>query len=255
MGLHGLHILTTRDALGPDHLQQMLVALGAEVQVIPTIELLPPSSWEAFDRMAHELDQVDWLLFTSINGVIQTHRRLEELSISLPNHIQIAVVGKKTASEVQRAGWAVSLVPRDFQAEGLIQAFSQMDLKGKNIFFPRAEVAREVLPQTLQKLGAQVTVTSVYRNLPAFSNRERLATALEHQSVDWITFTSASTVQNFKQILGELPAKLPKLASIGKVTSEAMLALGLSPAVTANPQTLDGLVAAIKQYETDNPKL
>ena len=50
-----------------------------------------------------------------------------------------------------------SLVPKDFRAEGLLDAFPQ-NLVGTRILFPRAEVAREMLPEELQRRGANVDV-------------------------------------------------------------------------------------------------
>jgi len=250
MDLQGLRILTTRDSMGPDHLQRMLRDAGATALAVPTIELLPPDSWEPFDQEVAQLESFDWLLFTSVNAVLQTALRLQTLGLQLPKSLKIAVVGKKTAAQVKQQGWPVDLVPQTFQAEGLIEALQAQGLSGARILFPRALVAREWLVKQLCELGAAVTLAPVYQNQPAWGSKQRLEDVLASGTFDWITFTSASTAENFKLILGGLPLQLPKIASIGQITTEAMLVLGLTPTVTADPQTLDGLLEAMVAYES-----
>ena len=251
----GLNVLTTRETLGFDHLQALLLEQGASVTSVPTIELGPPKSWEPFDQLAANLDRFDWALFTSINAVKQTLIRLSTLGLKMPKKIKIAAVGRATAKQVQQAGWNTPLVPEDFQAEGLLYALGKLHLKDQQFFFPRAQEAREFLPQQLSALGAQVSIVPVYCNQMALNNQDRLKAAVFSAKIDWITFTSSSTANNFVALLGELPNTLPKLASIGKITSQALLDLGLRPTVTAVPQTLDGLVKAIIDYESKHPRI
>lgn len=255
MELQGLHILTTRDSLGTDHLKEMLEAKGARVSAIPTIALLPPDDWSAFDQAARKLDQFDWAIFTSINAVFQTAKRLGELGIPWNPGLKIGAVGQKTALELGNLGWKVSLVPKDFQAEGLLKALEATQPEGKKFFFPRAEEARELLVDGLRFLGAQVELVGVYKNEPAWENHPKLKACLEEDPPHWITFTSASTVQSFLRVLGEMPDVLPRLAAIGKVTSMEMRNKGMVATVTAEPQTLEGLVAAIVKKEERDPSL
>ena len=255
MELQGLHILTTRDSLGTDHLKGMLEAKGARVSAIPTLSLLPPDDWSSFDQAAQSLAQFDWAIFTSINAVFQTAKRLKELGLPWNPGLKIAAVGQKTALELESLGWKVSLVPKDFQAEGLLKALEATRLEGKRFFFPRAEQARELLVDGLRFLGAKVELVGVYKNEPAWENHAKLKACLEEDAPHWITFTSASTVQNFLKVLGELPDALPRLASIGKVTSMELRNKGMVATVTAEPQTLEGLVGAIIKKEERDPSL
>jgi len=249
MGLEGRHVLTTRESLGPDQLIDLLMARGARVSTIPTISLCDPDDWTAFDLAISHMAEIDWFLFTSINAVLQTYKRMAFCGISLPPRIKIATVGKKTAESVRRLGWDVDMVPKDFQAEGLLEGLAIRGVFAKTFFFPRALEAREMLPEGLEELGASVMLVPCYQNKVAFGNKDRMVQCLTDRSPDWITFTSASTAKNFKTILGELPGKMPKIASIGKVTTQALREMGLTPEVQADPQTLDGLVEAMVEAE------
>ncbi len=99
-------------------------------------------------------------------------------------------------------GIKVDLVPKQFIAEGILQSFTAMDLKGKKILIPRAAKARDVLPEGLKKLGAVVDVVTAYQTVNSGKKKEELAALINEDKVDVITFTSSSTVTNFVEIMG-----------------------------------------------------
>ena len=71
--------------------------------------------------------------------------------------------------------------------------------------------------------------------------------ALKHSEVNWITFTSCSTVENFLAMIGgeEIDLSPVRLAAIGPVTAAAIQAAGLTPNVVASPHTAEALVEAM----------
>lgn len=251
-----MKILITRDASQSGGLEEKLKTIGASVICVPTISIEDPDDWSAFDRVAPQVDQFHWIIFSSANAVLQTKKRLDYLGISLSDHPQLrfAAVGSQTAQLMEEAGWKVDVVPKKFQSEGLASALQRKEIFGKKIWFPRALQARNYLIQSLSSAGAEVIMTPVYQNRIPLENRPILRQTMEEHSIDWITFTSASTVDNFVQLLEELPDRdsFPKIASIGQKTTEALLKHGLTPIFTAVPQTLDGLVYGIKDWKKEN---
>lgn len=248
-------IIITRDSSQAGSLKDMLEALGAEVISIPTISISDLRDWTPFDQAAREVHSFQWVVFTSINAVVQTHKRLEKLGYQpadfpLPG---IAVVGDKTAKQAEELGWKVDFIPEKFQAEGLATGLKARGVSGQRIWFPRALVARHVLIDELVKTGAEVVVTPVYQNSVPYKNKGLLQIALDKEQADWITFTSSSTVTNLFKILECEPKSisLPKIASIGTITTETLHKLSLEPAFTADPQNLDGLCQGIVDYETN----
>src|SRR4029453_15528357 len=91
---------------------------------------------------------------------------------------------------------------------------------------PRAEHARDVLPAGLSERGYAVDVLPVYRTVTATPDGEVLE-RVRRGEVDALTFTSSSTVTNLCDLLGDLPAPQPVVASIGPVTSKTALERGL----------------------------
>jgi uroporphyrinogen-III synthase len=176
-------------------------------------------------------------LFTSANAIEQFMDRMGDRRPTIP----IAVVGSATAAKLGEWGLTPALVPKEFRAEGLLESFPE-NLVGTRILFPRAEVARELLPEELRRRGATVDVVSVYQTVKAFSGN--LGEILETERVDCIVFTSPSTIPDG---LHTLPTGTA-LAVIGPVTKEAAQLLGLKPDIVPRESTAAGLVLAIDAY-------
>lgn len=251
--LTGKRIVITRRREQAGGLREALKALGAEVVEIPTIEIRNPSSWEPLDQAIRRLAEFDYLLLTSVNGVLNFLARLRACGCDVNElaGLQVGAIGPATAVELAQAGVSVDFVPKEYRAEGLLETLSGHDLRGKVFLIPRAKVARDLVPRVLMERGARVEVVEAYETVtPSFPPGEidRLLTPRPHA----ITFTSSSTVSNFAQLLGEdrLPAALSGvvIASIGPVTSDVARRLGLKVSVEARESTIQGLVQAIQQY-------
>ncbi len=251
--LQGKKILITRDASQSGSLKEKLTNLGAEVISIPTIKISDPPTWQLFDQAAESRNEFDWIVFTSINAVTQTQKRLTELSVDnfSNSEFKIAAVGSQTAKTIEKLGWSVDLVPDKFQAEDLGEKLLASDLLNKRIWMPRALKVRNVLVSKLEEAGAVIMVTPVYENTIPLENRQRLQTALSRKNIDWVTFTSSSTVTNFFKLAGDefLEEKLPKIASIGEITTQALSEFSLKTTFTAKPQNLEGLCQGILNWE------
>jgi len=235
--LSGKTVLITRAASQSAELRSRLEDLGARVIECPTIHIVPPKTWKPVDEAIRRLNTYQWLLFTSANAVEQFMDRMGERRPAIP----IAVVGSATSARLNDWGLTPSLVPKEFRAEGLLAAFPD-NLVGTRILFPRAEVARELLPDELRRRGATVDIVAVYRTVKALTGSIGDILASEH--VDCIVFTSPSTIPDD---LHSLPAGTA-LAVIGPVTAEAAQLLGLKPDIVPVESTVSGLVEAIKRH-------
>ena len=252
--LCGKRIIVTRAADQAGEFSTMLTARGATVLECPTIRLVEPESWQLLDLALRDLSGYDWLVLTSGNAVHCFFRRLESLGLDARAlaHCRVCAVGPKTAATVRSYGIKSDLVPTDYKAEGVVQEFSRLDLHNSRVLYPRADKARDIIPHELQRLGAHVDSPVAYRNiLPERLHPETLF-ALEKRSVDCITFTSSSTVQNLAAMLGEeLMLDMLKgvvVASIGPVTSKSCRALGLKVDLEPAEHTLDALTEALEVH-------
>lgn len=254
--LFGRKILVTRAADQAGEFSVLLAEHGATAIECPTIRLVEPESWQPLDAAIKELGSYDWLVLTSGNAVRNFFQRLESFRLdarALAN-CRVCAVGPKTAETMQGFGIRADLISSDYKAEGVVAELEKQIMAGKRVLFPRADRAREIIPQELKRLGAHVDSPVAYRNiLPERLPPEALF-ALEMRSVDCITFTSSSTVQNLAEMLGrDLLVDMLKgvtVASIGPVTSRTCRELGLKVDVEPQRSTLAELVAAIERHFT-----
>ena len=68
---------------------------------------------------------------------------------------------------------------------------------------PRAEVAREILPEKIKELGGEIDVVTAYRAVKPETHGKRLKRFLKEGKITIATFTSAATFNNFIEIAGE----------------------------------------------------
>ena len=256
--LFGRCVINTRSADQAPELSARLTNLGATVLEAPTIETKPPEDWSAVDRALGALDTYGWLILTSRNGVdamIDRFRRLG-LDARALGGTRIAAIGPGTASSLREHFLTPDLVPDEFVAESLAAALQKCDtLAGTRILLLRADIARKTLPDQLTEAGAQCDDLVVYRTVCPAELPPGAIAALNQRDIDWITFTSSSTVRNFLVLLGDVNRSLldgVSLASIGPITSRTLRDAGLSPAVEAGEHTIDGLVEAMAQHESKN---
>ena len=254
--LLGRRIAITRTREQAGVLREELTALGAKVIEIATIEIRDPASWEPLDSAIRRLEEFDYLLVTSANGVRNFLRRLEACGRDVRDlkGLIIGAIGPATAAELAKRGVKVDVTPRQYVAERLLEALGDRDLRGKGFLIPRAKVARDVVPRVLRERGGRVEVVEAYETvipqLPV-GELQRLLTP----PPDVITFTSSSTVSNFAKLAGEdNVSELLRgvaIASIGPITSQTIRKLELAVTIEAEESTMPGLVRAIEDHFRD----
>ncbi|HUN55772.1 MAG TPA: uroporphyrinogen-III C-methyltransferase [Smithella sp.] len=255
--LFGKGVVITRPERQADDLARLLVNEGANPIHFPTIKIVPPPDWRKLDKAIKKLEDYDWLIFTSANGVAFFFERLFKLAKDVRDlkGVKICCIGPATAQQVRNLGIRVDLVPAKFISEGILKSFSGKNLKGKKILIARAAKARDVLPEGLKKLGAKVDVATAYATVDSGKKKKDLEALFKENHVDVITFTSSSTADNFVKIMGRnfsVP-KSVKIACIGPVTEAAAARAGLTVDIHQEEYTMEGLVQALMDYFGKKP--
>ncbi|MGH9355008.1 MAG: uroporphyrinogen-III C-methyltransferase [Terriglobia bacterium] len=251
--LFGKRVLVTRPREQAASLRDALAERGAQPVELPTLEIRDPESWQPLDNAIERLDRFDYLLVTSINGVRKFLARLRAAGrdVRALKGIEIGAIGPATAAEFAASGVRVDFIPQQYRAEGLLAALEGRDLQGKAFLIPRARLARDLVPRALSARGSQVEVVEAYyAALPDYRPEE--VEALLTPPPDALTFTSSSTVLNFRSLLlqEETRAKLAAAAvvSIGPVTSATLQSLGMKVDAEARESTTAGLVEALEGH-------
>jgi uroporphyrinogen III methyltransferase/synthase len=259
--LFGKGILVTRPRDQAPALSNLLAAQGAEPVECPTLEIHPPDSWGPVDEAISVLSTYDWVIFTSVNGVQSFMRRIwfHQKDVRSLAGVRVCCIGPRTQEEAARWGVAADLVPKDFQAEGILEAMGRLGVEGQRILIPRAKVAREILPDQLEAMGATVRVVQAYQAVPPAVEIDPIRDRLRNREIHYLTFTSSSTVRNFCQLfdnrqeLQELTRNMT-VAVIGPITAQTVQEEGLSVDVVALENTVPALVEAIILHAGQAPK-
>jgi uroporphyrinogen-III synthase len=251
--LAGLRIVVGRARPQASALSSGLRALGADVIEIPFIEIRKPRSYQPLDSALKNLQDYDWLILTSVNGVEALWQRLSKLGLSNRHlkHLKVAAIGPATRKAIERHGIKVNVVPEEYVAESVVKSL-RTQVAGKRVLLARAKIARDVIPRELRKLGATVDVVEAYETVIPQSSRTRLRAILKDSKrrPHLITFTSSSTVRNFVALLGKNPSLDGiRLASIGPITSSTLRELGLPVNIEATEYTIPGLIKALARVE------
>jgi len=248
--LFGKTALVTRAREQASALTTALETLGAQCIEAPAIKLVEPESYTELDTAIGQLQQYNWLIFTSVNGVEHFFKRLytKKCDTRSLGNAKIAAIGAQTASKLKEYGIIADIVPLEFRAEGIVEALTGRIESGMSVLIPRALVARDILPEKLRKLGAIVDVVPVYRTITADTDGQAIAQKLQNGEIELVTFTSSSTVTNLLTLLGPGGAELiqkAKVACIGPITAGTCLEHGITPDVIAEEYTIKGMVKSI----------
>ena len=252
--LMGRSIVVTRAREQASELVKRLSDLGAECLECPTIKVAPPDDLKPLDMAIENLSTYDWLIFTSVNGVNFFFNRLfaKNKDVRALSNVHTAVIGPATAKRLFDFGLQSDIVPESYRAESIIKAFAGKDINGKKILLPRAKEARPILPSELARMGAVVDEVTAYCTIAVQVNADLILKRLREKTIDLITFTSSSTVQNFHSLFpsGDLENLMRGVvvASIGPITADSALNLGFDVHIVAESFTIPGLCQAIKQY-------
>jgi len=248
-------IVVTRAQSQAAALCEALKMRGALPLEYPCIQIVPPANAAPLDEALLEIARgaYDGLVLTSVNTPRILAQRLSYLGLeqAVFQNVWIAAIGPATAQAAQETlGRAVNLIPSEYVAESL--ANSIRPRRGERILLPRAEAARAVLVEILEKAGASVKVVTAYRALPA-SGGVDLPALVENRQVDAVALTSSSIARSFVERFASEGGQIKDLrhvcvACIGPITADAAVRAGLTVRVVAQSYTTLGLLAALETY-------
>lgn len=251
--LFGKRILVTRSREQASALSEKLEDLGAEAWEYPTIRIQEPEDFSKLDGCVKTAGDYDWIIFTSVNGVkaFFARMRVQKLDIRSLRNAKICAIGPKTAEALEERGLTVEVMPEVFRAEAVIEMLKDKINVGEKVLLPRADLARQVLVDSLVTLGAEVNEVVAYQTvLACHTDTALLLEKLKAKEIHILTFTSSSTVTNFLHLIGENKGLLDgiEIACIGPVTAETAEKAGLHVDIVANQYTIDGLIDAIVKH-------
>jgi uroporphyrinogen III methyltransferase/synthase len=245
--LFGKKVLVTREKEKNNMLSQKIQDMGGESIEFPVIKIKETRKTKDLIFIIDRLEDYDWLVFTSQNGVKIFFKYLFKAGYDVRklSGLKVAVIGKATGCELEKYHIKPDLMPNSFMAEDLFEKLKGHIEPSNKILIPGAKNARRYLAQELSKL-CEVDELKIYETVKeeAEDYKKEIISKLSSGEIDYVTFTSSSTVNNLIEILGNKKSLLnnTKIVSIGPITTKTAVENGLSLWREAKKYNLDGMI-------------
>jgi uroporphyrinogen III methyltransferase/synthase len=272
--LAGLRIGVTRPRNRIGKLSDMLAAEGAEVVELPAIRTAPLGETPALEKLLSDLSGLpglarrEWLVFTSPTGVEVFFEKLKSNnrdSRTLAG-LRFAAIGKATAAALEDRGILVDLVPEQFSGNALGIALRGAVKENERVILLRSKMGTDEVTKPLEEAKINFTDIPIYDTFPEAGRSAPEYLDIIREDLDWLIFTSASTVEGFVKLFGperikSLNAKGPKVEGpkvegpkvegpkvlcIGRQTAEAAEKHGMNTYTSKNA-TLESMVEKLKE--------
>lgn len=252
--LWGKRIIVTRARAQASGLVEKISELGGFPIEFPTISIEKAENYTALHNAFKNISNYDWIVFTSVNAVEIFFEEFRKVNMDIRDlkDIKICAIGPATRESLEKKGIIVNTMPDEYRAEGIIEELKGEIKPGNWVLLPRARGARSILPEALKEWGAHVNEIYIYKAVAEKRVSKEMFEEIMDGNVDFITFTSSSTVHNFINIVGLDNAlrinKKTKIACIGPITAKTAQEAGLTIDIVAEKYTIDGLITAIVDY-------
>jgi uroporphyrinogen-III synthase len=241
--LSHLRIVVTRSEHQSRGLGKAFERAGATVELLPLLEIVPPTDPLPLERAASEIALYDWAVFTSANAV----EAFLPLAGPVPPALRIAAVGSATADALRARAVEPQLIPGREEAAGLLASLAP-EIRGQRVLLPQAADARLLLLEGLTAAGAEVTAVVAYDKRLPLSAKARAAELFALAPIGWVTFTSPRIARHFVELFGadwERRRGELRAVSIGPVTSAELRRWQVEPAAEARRPVDEEMVAAV----------
>ena len=222
-------MIVTRPKELASRLSSSLRALGAEVLEIPAIKTAELAGSAELAAALERLPEYGWLVFTSQAGVDIFFDRLRRERIDLRTlaGVKIAAIGPATEKAVTDRGLLVDVVPRTYDAESLGKALARAVKPGERLLIPRARLGTPELLTALDAVAVTYDDIAVYDTVSPDGGVLSAGDILRDRRVDYVAFTSASTVRSFAAQAGKAGVTRLTAVCIGRQTAQEALKYGM----------------------------
>jgi uroporphyrinogen-III synthase len=260
--LYGKRILVTAPRNYAYRLSEQIIKKGGLPILMPTIETCYLSNYTQLDAALADINEFDWILFTSRNGIAAFFQRINELNIpiSLVQKCHLCALGKDAESLLSFCG-KVDLIPTKSSPAGIVVELAKLpQIHEKKVLIPAPEVVGlpepNVVPNLitdLQQLGIEVTRVPTYITQGLDISIYGIELNLIRQGmIDVIAFSSTAEVESFLTMVNsQSDYEHCVIACFGPYTTANAQKLGMNVAIVARDySSFEGFAEAIAAFFT-----
>lgn len=240
--------ITATDSLW-EKLETGFTGIGMLPVSLCSMQVVPTEGMQQLEEELSRLEDYQWILFTSQNAVRLFFERMKrrKTDIRRLGGIRFAVLGSGTAEKLLEYGIKADFIPSKYRVSVLAEEFAKVVKSGERVLIPRALQGSPKLDDILTE--KQIS----YRDIPIYDVTGKMTQNVKClESLDYLVFVSASGVTAFFEQLRERGLTLPegiRIACIGKITQKRLLEEYGEADVVAAVNDVEGLLAAVKEYE------
>ena len=200
--LKGKCIVVTRPKDRIDLLSENLKNLGADVIEYPCIETISVIEDSLIEDIIIKIKAYDIIVFTSPFGVKSVFEKLYEKKIDgrIFGNKKIAVIGEATGAELEKYGLFADIMPESYDGKSLGSLLGKK-AKNKKVLLLRAKNGSDEIIEELKNSGIEFDDTAVYYTKYKNCIDDNIKRKIESGTVDFVTFTSKSTVEAFTSLV------------------------------------------------------
>lgn len=246
--LAGCKVLVTRPKQLISRTAEKLREKGAEVLELPSIATEKIPETQKLSEALEKLESYQWLVFTSPTGVDVFFETMKEQKKDIRSigSARIAAIGEGTSKKLKERGLFPDFMPSVYDGDTLGEELAAQLLGGEKILIPRAEKGNLHLTEALKSAGAEVNDLPTYRTVYEESRLIDEKKEFEEGNINFVVFTSASTVQGFVEGTKGLDYSQVTAACIGKQTKAAADAYKMQTHM-AEKATIDSLIELVEK--------
>ncbi|MEH2315835.1 uroporphyrinogen-III synthase [Nostoc sp.] len=260
--LYGKRILVTAPRNYAYRLSEQIIKQGGLPVLMPTIETCYLSNYTKLDTALLHIEEFDWIIFTSRNGITAFFHRMNDLDIpvSVVQKCHLCALGKDAESLLSFCG-KVDLIPTESSPAGIVAELAKLpQINDQKMLIPAPEVVGlpepDVVPNLitdLQKLGVKVTRVPTYITQGLDASIYSIELNLMRQGmIDIIAFSSTAEVESFLTMVNS-PSDYERyiIACFGPYTTANAQKLGMNVSIVSTDySSFEGFADAIAEFFT-----
>lgn len=245
--LHGKRILVTREEKQGKQFAAKIRDYGGDPVEVPLLEISCKDAGENH-VLFQQLADYRWIFFTSTNGVRCFFQLASKYNADIHalQSVNIAAVGQKTGEVLKEHGLYPAFIPTVYNAEVMAKEFFKVYHDISRVLIVRGSKSLDILPAALDSRSIDYDTVNVYDTAPRMDRSALLNEVLKSGRIDFITFTSPSSVETF-HVLAEADTNVP-VVCIGTTTEKKAKQLGFDSILVAETFTVDGMIHRMAKY-------
>ena len=251
--LFGKTVMVTRTRKKNSELRQKISELGGKTFELPTIDIQDKKDIGKTLIERLESKRYSHIALTSHNSVDIFFKNLvkEGYDFRKLAGIKIASVGSATSRAIRRYGFLPDIESSQSTGQDLagliLKDIGSGGFVSPSVLFPCSEIASRVMEEVMVSGQVDLDRVDLYTNTVNMTIKDELLEILKKEDIDYITFTSSSTVKYLVEILGDDKDLIRdiKKVSIGSITSQTIRDLGFELDMESDQASIDSMVSAI----------